>query len=102
MYGVLKRLEASEKSGNLRTKEVRGFFKALPEPKSSFLMTSESLTEGNNVRILRTSEVQSVTSALEGTFFRIQFKTLNSTYELTVDALEVEEHLIGGRDGRHS
>lgn len=102
MYGVLKRLEKSEDSGNLRTDQVRGFFKKLPEVGESFLISSESLTEGKNVRLVRTSEVREVQSSLEGSFFSIRFKTLNSTYELSVDALEVEQHLIGGTDGQHN
>lgn len=102
MYGVLRRVEKSEKSGNLRTNEVRGFFQFLPEKGQSFRMSSESLTEGKHVRLIATSVIQSVTSSLEGTFYQFRFKTLNSTYELTVEAIEVEEHLLRGSNGRHS
>lgn len=74
----LTKLSSSHK--NLRTDVIEGTAPNLPEKGQSFVVFGESLTPENNVRVVQTTEVQSV----ETMGNEHVFQTLNSTYKVEV------------------
>lgn len=78
MFGTLAKL--SSNNMNLRTKEVYGEFRNLPECGQRFVIYADPLTEGAIVREISTSAVTSVNRVRE----KIRFTTMNSEYLLTV------------------
>lgn len=79
MKGRLTKIESTHT--NIRTKHVVGESIGLPIVGDSFVMTSEPLTEGTDVRIVATTMVQEV-KKLERN--RYEFRTRNSIYQWEV------------------
>lgn len=64
---------------NVRTKETVGDTPSLPVVGEPFLMYSESLTPGADLRIIRTTHVVSLENFPDGV---TEFRTANSVYRL--------------------
>jgi len=79
MKGRLTKIQSTH--SNIRTKHIVGESIGLPLVGDSFVMTSEPLTEGTDVRIVATTTVHEVTK-LERNLY--EFKTRNSTYQWEV------------------
>lgn len=82
LRGTIRKVtRKSDAPGGPRTDSVTGFFPKMPEVGKAFVLFGSSLTPGCIVRFFETSEVKTVKAKDKDT---IQFKTENSTYELTL------------------
>jgi hypothetical protein len=82
--GTLKRIEAGEKSGVLRTDRIEGEIDALPEVGRPFAIVGAALDPAASCRVVTTSRVVAVAPLLEG--YTIFHTASGSRYSLTVDA----------------
>lgn len=80
---VLKKIESNH--SNVRTNETEGQTLALPEVGKNFTLVGASLTPGLTHRLITTTEIKEVQKNEDGTYI---FKTLNSTYGLSVIGTE--------------
>ncbi len=76
--GILEKIESTH--NNLRTDTVQGTFEP-PEIGKSFILYGEGLEFG--VRVIQTTPIKELTKEEKG----FCFKTMNSTYKLSVEEL---------------
>lgn len=79
MKGRLFKISSTH--SNLRTDQVDGECIGVPMVGDCFVMTSEPLTEGADVRIVATTTIREVAKLTKNLY---EFKTRNSTYRFEV------------------
>lgn len=85
MKGKLKKIVSTH--NNLRTTEMEGEFHKPPIIGQDFVIFGKALTEGMDVRMIRTTTVKDIKD-LDGRFV---FFTQNSEYELDIYPMTAEE-----------
>jgi len=82
MHAKITKIESNHQ--NLRTNDMEGKTPVIPEVGEIFMIFGESLTPGNNMRAIHTTEVQE--SKYDSETKTFTFKTRNSLY--TVEILD--------------
>ena len=95
MHAKITKIESNHQ--NLRTNDMEGKTPVIPEVGERFIIFGESLTPGNNARVIQTTEVQE--STYDSATKTFTFKTKNSLYtvEITDKHLTDEEIFSHGK-----